>query len=737
MRKLWVFLTCLMLFGAAVAEPPAMASGTHLLSEFGKISTPAEADAALEKAAKAMLAEGGGLLIIPKDAPADWDPVNISQEAWRKPEPPAPAKNWGYTGGITILDYRDGTMKAYLPQATGWQFNRTVLFPERQSAGHWGYLPMFSFSNSIIRGTTSYHDWVSQEVKAGKDQRIYVRTLRGLFPGMFVNSLGGGPVNRLYIKSLGYDKEKKAPYVIADVDTNFDSSALLSNKTHANVLRADTYSHTENQTFDFMVMRHNYSQGDNYMFYAGFNYMGDVHSTAGDENGVLYAAFPISESNGFRGQVEAYNPQTADLKYTGATNAHTLGTGRPMINLNPKKWITEGKAYIIHPGGALIGYPDRIRSKDAPWTADVVGRYLAIDEPDEYIPGSNKARRWYYITAFSEKDGVKWISVQRNWWGAKNGNSITRLYNPAHYTNGTDNKNPVLLRYIIAPGANIYDVTRGVKDDGQWGGRYVGGALERIVKVSPGPHVGTAFDFAPGDPIEQAVGFDPFKPIPFRSWMFENVPGAYPAPVFDVANHGQTARFAVLAVDGGSPNYADYTNPQKPLPQIPWNKIIDIQSACENGIAFNGEVADAAILFRQPNKLQQWMRWEGNAWETPMTNLGVNANGDLDLSYRNRGFTGRPGGLDVSGQGLADLKGISGGKDKANNLRGILVSVPAGAQSLDIVFPASEPTDKYLVKIELSWLANRNVTKRTTTGFTIQFDRPAPTKATLDWLVIR
>jgi hypothetical protein len=712
------------------------------------VATAEQAQATLQKAAEAMIAQGGGVLIIPASAPADWQPENLSQTAWRQPEPPAPAKSWGYTKGITIVDCRGGTARILLPQMTGSVMSRTISLPEGQSVGHWDYHPMLQFDNSIIHGTTSYHDWIVGEVKAGKDQRLYVRTIRGLFPGMFVNTLGGGPVNRLYLKSLGYDQEKHQAYVVADVDTDVGAGALLSNKTHANAMRMDTYSHTENQTFDFMNVRHNYSQGDNYMFHAYFEYMGDVHSTAGDENGVLYAAFPMSKSNSFRGQVESFNPATGELKYTGASNAHTLATGRPLINLNPKKWITEGRAIIVHPGGALLNWAGTIRSKDAPWTAEVVGRYFAIDEPDEYVPGSDQARRWYYISQFSEEKGVKMLSVVRHWWGAKEAAGISRLYNPAHYTVGADDeKNWKLLRYIIAPGANVYDVSRGVRDDGPTGGRYVSGARERIISVAPGPQTGTAVDFAAGDPIEQSVGGDPFKPIPFRSWLWEGVPGAWPAPVLDVANFGEVQRYAVLRVAGGSEKYSDYTDPAKPLPQIPFGKMIDIQSACENGIVFHGQVQDAAILFRQPSPQGQVIHWDSSSWDQPITNLVVSPRGDLLLWWRDRGYKGPPGGLDLAGQGLSSLGGLAGAKQadyyappdapKANNFRQVKAPVPAGARSFVVTFPTPEADEKYAVVVSPSWMTNHAVTKVGPGGFTVEFDRPAPAGGTLDWMLVR
>ncbi|MHB9023032.1 MAG: hypothetical protein ACYC7E_02495 [Armatimonadota bacterium] len=712
---------------AAVAVPaaePAPPAGTvRTLTEFGPIATPAQAEATLKKAAEALIAQGGGILIIPINAPASWMPENITQGTWRTPPPPAPAnKGWGNTPGITIIDYRGGTPRVLVQQMDGLTVQRDFRMPEGESCGHWGYFPMLNLQNHLFRGTTSYRDYLVEDVKAGTDRRFYVKTLRGIFPGIFVNAGDYGDVQRLYVKSIGYDTTKDTGYFVADTDADIPAGSLIHNKSHSPVLQMDTYAHTENQTFDTFIHRHHYSQGDTYLYTGYFNYMGDIHSTAGDENGVIYAAFSLSETNVFRGQVDTFTSDTHKLKYKGAQNAHTLATGRPIINLNPQKCITAGKAYIVNPGGALLGWGGSIRSKDAPWTADVVGRYFAIDEPDEYVPGSNKVRRWWLITRFSEKDGIKMISVQHHWWGAKDIGSISRLYNGRNFSNNDDN--PKLLSYIIAPGANVYDVAEGVKS----GWAYSGGALARTVKVTPGPHNGTPVDFAANDPIEQAIGPDPFKPIHFRSWLFDSVPGIFPSPVFDVANHGQVARYAVMNVAGGSSRYNDYLEPARSLPQLPWGTIWDIQSASEQGLVFGGDVENAVLLFKQPgnttnNDRMQWMRWN-----TPRASMGVTYQGNLAIN-------GVP--LDTAKQGISEVKSLSATGEKSANLRGVNVPVPMGVTTLDIPFATPEPSAEYAVVIQPSWMTTHAIVTQTPAGLTIQFGVPAPKNARINWLLIR
>ncbi len=725
----------------------------YSLDQFGPIGSPSDADATLQKASAAIIAQGGGVLVIPKEAPAAWRPENTSQGIWRKPAPPAPAETWGATPGITILDDRTGTLTVYVPQMTGLQIERTLRLPEGQSSPHWDYHPMLRFHNSIVRGSTSFRDWVTQDVKAGKDQRFYVKTIRGIFPGMFL-STGDQNVSRIYVKSIGWDTDKQAPYFVADVDRDLSVKQLLPhNKTHTNVLRMDTYAHTENQTFDVLNWRHHYSQGDAYMYHAYFDYMGDVHSTAGDENGVVYAAMVQSEINHFRGMVESWDPQTQELKYKAAAYAHTLGTGRPLINLNPKKWITEGSVVIVRPrtwwdladprgrDPVFAGktYPTRLVkdaatgqgelrmgglirfSADALIAEDVVGRYFAVNEPDELVPDAGtpgEIRRWYLIHSVKKNaDGTTDIQIVRHWWGAKPAGAPT-LYNPDNYSSDAKVKP---LRCIIAPGANVYDVARGVKD----GPEYSSGALERIIRLAPGPHVGTALDFAGNDPVEQAVGPDPFKPIPFRSWVFEKVPGAWPAPIFDIANNGDVSRHAVMTVGGGTGNLDERATRVDKRP--PWENVIQVNSAVANGIVFNADVQEAAMLFMQPHNRPQAIKW-------------LYADGKKEASWTvsptDGTMTFDGGGLSAP-DGLANVRGVSGSDTKARNLRGINVPIPAGAKEFAVKFPKPEADAEYAVFLELTWLSDRAITRQTPDGFTVLFQTPPAAEGKLHWLLLR
>lgn len=731
----------------------AKAAGFYTLDSFGPVGTPAEAAATYAKAQTAIREQGGGVLIVPANAAKDWRFSNNDQRTERFPPPPAPAKTWSFTPGITVIDTRGGSIKILPPQITGLELNRTFKAPEGQSSPHWEYHPLLSLNNNVVRGSTSYLDWLQEDVKQGNDRRFYVPSIRGLFPGMFINAHEGegySPgVQRLYIKSLGYDKEKNLPYFVADTLHDHKKGAIVHNKTHVNVMKIETNSHTELQTFDVMNDRHHYSQGDSYLFNTTFSYMGNVHSAAGDENGVLYAAFVYGDTNPFWGIVSGVNGDKNEVTFApGAHNTSTLGTGRPLINLNPAKAITGGKVYIVRPASywqlpaedptlkdpVFKGqtYPTTVlknektgvtglsmggliqSTADAPWTPDVVGRYFAVNQPDEALRNghitvsSAGSLRWYRITSFKQNpDGTKEIRIERFWWGSKEAGSPT-LYNDANYSSDGALKP---LPYIIAPGTNVYDVARAVTDGN--GQPYEGGVSDRTLLVAPFGDKGTQLDFAPGDKVEQAVGPDPFHPIPFRAWTWDEVPSAFPAPIFDIANYG-VQRASVLSVAGTGRD-------GKP----PFENVIYVTSDVGTVLDIAGKVSGPAIRIAQPNKPAPitWMYDGGKK----AANLSVDQKGQLS-------FDGN--GAYIAG-GLTTVGGISGTAVEARNLRGIGVPVAKGATTLAVKFPRPEQDANYAVFLETNWLSQRSITSRTPEGFSVTFASAPPEDAKLDWTLVR
>ena len=51
--------------------------------------------------------------------------------------------------------------------------------------------------------------------------------------------------------------------------------------------------------------------------------------------------------------------------------------------------------------------------------------------------------------------------------------------------------------------------------------------------------------------------------------------------------------------------------------------------------------------------------------------------------------------------------------------------------------PVRVRAGEYAVFIEQTWLTNRAIVKKTAEGFTVEFDKPAPAEAKLDWMIVR
>ena len=726
-------------FGATLQAQTNFPS--YSLDQFGPVNTIPAAQASFQVASSNILTAGGGVLLIPANTVATWQPKNISQMPFWAPALPAASTRWGLSNGVTVVDARGGTLKINLPQLSGMELNRTLDLPEGESLPFWGMYPMLHMNNTILAGSNSYRDWLQEDVKAGNDVKFYVATIRGLFPGAFVtvSSYPHGVV-RIHVKSLGYDKVKQMWYFTADTPEDVHKGEVMGNKNHVNLIALDTYSHNENQTDDILLERHNYSQGDNYMFYGRFLYTGDNHSTAGDENHIVYGAFVQNETAIFHGKVEKWDATSQALKFSEPVHDETLGSGRPIINLNPAKWITNGTVQIVRPASWTDTDPDLDNAKlhgqtfpttieknrvginslrmggvirfsaDAPVTEDAVGRYFAVDAKDEYVPTpGNKAlvRRWFLIDSVTKNaDGTKDVRIIRHWWGAKSAGSPV-LYKPENYS-WDGHEAP--LPYIIAPGANAYDVSDGVKN------------LKHTVKLVPTSFTGMAADFATGDEIEQAIGPDPWKPTAFRAFIWNHVPSSLPSAVFDVANMGSVMLDTVLSVHAGNGDIE--LEKAKNYDRNPhYDRIITVDSACNTGIKFAGDTGDAALLFAQPHDRVQPIKWYyGPTNEPPkVASLTVSRQtGALN-------FTGP-----ISATGLS-----ADSKTPARNLRGKDVVVKAGATTVPITFVTEEADASYAVFVEQNWLGVRAITKKETKGFTIQFEKPAPADAKLDWMIVR
>ncbi len=733
---------------AADAQPPG---AVYSLTDFGPLDSPGNTQATFEKAIRQLREGEGGVLIVPAPAWRVVKPVAL-QGLVREPAPPAETKRWRDGAGVTVVAANAQQAILAVPPLSGARIERHLRLDEGDSLPHWGTHPMLTIDSRIVYGSSSYLDWLQEPVSKGADRRFYVPSVRGLWPGQFLNIHGGpgygGGVTRAVVKSLGWDAEKGMHFLVADSDLDHTAGAILHNKSNTGLLHMLQTSNANNQTYDVKVIRNQYAHGDTYVYYCDFNYMSNVHSAAGDENGNCYGAFIRSLDNNFQGVVEAFDSAAGQLTFrTGARNVETLGDSRPLINRNPDKAITAGKVVIVRaecywepsdtgPSTCQFegrSYPTRLvknprtgvselsmgglirGDRACPWTADLVGRYFAVDEPGERTPKGNL--RWYQIRSFQQNDdGTKQIGILRYWWGAKTAGSPT-LYRRDNYT-WDGHVRP--LSYIIAPGTYVNDVSQAIAGSDR-GGR-------RVLGVAPHSAAGTKYDFEPGDAIEQAIGPDPFKPQAFRVWMWEDVPGAFPSAVFDLANHGAASRYAALTIGGGGSSLEEARQRQEQKPA--WDNVLVINAAAGVGLNCQADFANAAILFQQPHT-EQPIKWHyGHAEGQPPRQATLTVSKTTGRLH----FSG--GGMSTGGP-VTGVAGLSAGEAPARNLRGKNVPVAPASNSIRIRFPQPESDGDYAVFVEQSWLTNRAVRDKGPEGFTVAFSDPAPEQATLDWMIVR
>jgi hypothetical protein len=276
------------------------------------------------------------------------------------------------------------------------------------------------------------------------------------------------------------------------------------------------------------------------------------------------------------------------------------------------------------------------------------------------------------------------------------------------------------LSYVIAPGTYVYNVSMAL-DGGKQGG-------QRTLKISPYSDQRTSFDFEKGDTIEQAIGPDPFKPMVFRTWMWEDVPGAFPSPVFDISNKGAASRYAVMNVSGGGVTLesAERRKEKKPA----WENIFVLSSAADVGVNCMADFSNAAILFQQNNR-EQPIKWHYGHEEKKAPREAT-----LTVSRQTGEMNFKGGGIQSNGP-LSSVHGLSAGSEPARNLRGKNIFVEKGKKEAKVDFGVPERDANYALFVEQSWMSNRAITAKTAAGFTVQFDKAAPENATLDWMLVR
>ncbi len=725
------------------------------LSEFGSLKSADEIKAAYAKAKREMTT--GGVLLVPPGVAALYSEENTTQVSTRKLTAEGEVQAWKTAGpGITVVEVDPEGTTVQAPSVSGLTLQRVLRMPVNESLPHWTTDFALNINNKLVHGSQSYLDWTNEPIVAGKDTPVYVNTIRGLRVGAFMNIVGP-KLSRVLIKSLGYDTTKNKWYFTADIANNFPTKTIVQNKSNEGLIFMTQECNADNQTYDIMLNRYQYALGDTYLFFGRYRYMSNIHSAGGDENGNVFACYTENITRGFTATVESVDWKEQSLKFAKALYAETLGNSRAIINLNPSKAITSGKVIIVpaesytdtldtgkypfggktYPSSVVPGVGLRMGGlirgdKDCPWDEKIIGRWFGVTEPTELIHGDDVGNkpptkvRWYQIDGLTiNPDGTKDITIQRFWWGAKTMQSPT-LYREDNYT-WDGHEKP--LSYSIVPGTYATDVARAVPS--AVNSKNV--KVENVIGLAPSTDMGTRHDFEKGDPIEQAIGPDPFKPTPLRLWMQDGIPSAYPAPGIDLINSASvnghvTQRHAGIRIRGGPDKIEDTKRTADGKPA--YDNGVTMDCAMNVGLNLIGDFANAGILFQQPNH-EQPIKWyygkrENGKPFTAATLVVAKETGDLTFK-----------GGDTRFSGSVMTKGLSGDDKPAKNLRGKNVPVNAGATSIDIVLPTAEADADYAVFIEQTWFGNRAITTQTEKGFTVSFEKPVPANAKINWLIVR
>jgi len=719
----------------------------YKLADLGPVGTLAEVEATLTSAVARVIAEGGGFIHVDGRVATDWVARN-----------PAPSSTKRGSPTVTLVDRRFGVEKTYVPgngQAAGttWtprQIIRNVTDPIDMT---FGVHSTEMIDTRIAGGTASYDQPIQDAVKAGTDVRIYLPSQRGLAVGTHFVISGrprgyGEPNDRGPIKAMGWDKERGLPYVVMDLKHDHEAESLFYNKHVVNSMTMTDHSQSDNQSMGLNVARYNYGQGDSFVIAAHSRSMGNLMSGAGDEGGLTYASDIYNDIQPFRSKVVSMNSATGELVFEpGPARIHTLGTSRPLINFNTGKWVTAGTVHIVAPGypdpwlpttNAATGKSDLLHggaiigSADCGWTRNLIGRFFAIDEPGEYLDPANdpdagytaapdiRVHRWYQIMNVEDRpDGTKRLYIERTRWWATH-DIVPTLYDRENMS-WKDHERP--LKYIIAPGAQVADISRGWEETLASGG-YAEKTYSRTLVLAPSPDSGTALDFQPGDPIAQAIGGDPWNVTGMRIRHFNYVPSTIEDASVHAVNIGRVAVHSAFIV-AGDPSLDKALASQKDK-NPPFLYGLNIQTATRVGLRFLGDTQDAAIQFVQRHGKPQLMTWNVKGFPSHR----------LTVDPEKGGFALAGGPTAVDALNVSAEGGISAGALPARNLRGIGVAVRENRTELTVSFQRPEADAAYALHVQPSWFTAVTAEK-TESGFTARFEKPAPANAKIDWILVR
>lgn len=742
------------------ADLPAAYAGLYSLSHFGPTGTPREAAETLEAAKQAILAGGGGLLAIGPEVCPDWTlPFNDAASSTRRNAP-----------SVTIVDRRGGYETVQLP-------SNSRRFPGQTLAGRlytrqvsqpidapYGVHSTIGLETAIVRGSNSYLQRILNDVPKGEDRRIYVPTIRGLAAGHHIALYNPNEV--IVVKSLGWDNEKQQPYIVADVRHDHVATDSvyrmgIGSKHVVNALSITDHSQSDNQSMTVKAQRNTFADGDAFVFHAQLRNQANIMSALGDEGALCYGGDISNDLRPFRSTVEAFDRESGELVFApGITRNFALGASRPLINMNVDKHVTQGVVYVIAPGhrdpwdpgssetsgdtfrGEVFG-GGAILGRETGWTQDVVGRFFAIDEPAEYLDPENdrglgytrgpdmRVYRWYHVRGLEDRpDGLQRLYVERTRWVSSIHN-VPLLYRRENYSTTLGSRDRLVeLRYRIAPGAYVSDISRGWSDTHSSLGR-VQPSDSRTLGLAPSSDAGTAFDFEAGDAIVQAIGPDPWNPTGVRIRHHNALPSTIEDSSFTARNNGYVTVHSALQISGGGTSLEDADKRRKTGGPA-FERGVDLFSTTGVGILFRAEVGEAAIRFTQPNGKPQPLVWDQSAGDRP-----GNARSRLSVDPASGAFQFRGGVLDAEGMTMPQGGGLSATAIPARNLRGIDVAVEAGQARVEVVFSRGETDGAYAVHVQPNWFAMDRVTDKTARGFVVEFSDPAPEGGAFDWQICR
>ena len=715
------------------------------LTDFGACNTSKAASLAYRKAIKQLISQGGGVLVIPTGVAKEFKVVNDAQSDYRG-------------AAVTVFDYRGGAERIYVPAmgtapslaglGTAGRIIERELDRNLPETAVVSTQQIVSFNRG---GSSSYSQRITRASVPGNNARIDVPTLRGLYVGQLLRISGkarsyGGKVEHVVVKSLGQDT--LGPYFTADVARPHPNEAIVFAKTIVNALTLNDLSNADNQSMSLVIKRATYGTGDTFGNWTQLDYQGDLMSGAGDEGGVAYTAEIIQDLIGFRGRVESWDPSSGTLVYAAAeaTDPHKLGTSRPIINLNTKKWQTSGTVQVVPAGydylrGETAPTSLIVGSRDTSWDSSLVGRFIAIDEPSErYEKGeqwapalagpSHPVHRWYSITSVERlANGRMALYVETQWWGT-NRRGGPRLMDAGNYS--TSAKDSHQLRYIIAPGAWASDVREGVagyRPGNVW--RATSDDARKIM-LAPAPFFQSSIDFAAGDPITQPPAAEAWLPTGYRVRHFNGFKGLMNGASFHTRNAGRVQVGSGLLIDSSQSGTLNAVLKQQKDRRTPFEYGVDVRAVTSSALRVRGAVKDAALDLWSVDGDEKKVRWR----------LSPKAGRRTSSIHADPG-SGRlvldSAGLDLNHSATLRQTGISGTDAGAKNLRGIDVAVGQGLRELTVSFPGSrqELDGRYSVTVQPNWMTRDAVVQKTAKGFRVAFSEPAPRDAKIDWQLIR